>query len=65
MPFVSVIRTSQPWASAAYAYTEPRLNSYRFLEACRRVRNAFTHVSFDEYDGPAAAQPQPVVVRLE
>lgn len=36
-----------------------------FLEACRRVRNAFTHVSFDEYDGPAAAPPQPVVVRLE
>ncbi len=36
-----------------------------FLEACRRVRNAFTHVTFDEYDGPAAAPPQPVVVRLE
>lgn len=36
-----------------------------FLEACRRVRNAFTHVSFDEYDGPAATPPQPVVVRLE
>jgi predicted transcriptional regulator len=37
----------------------------QFIEACRRVRNAFTHVSFDEYDGPAAAPPQPVVVRLE
>jgi CBS domain-containing protein len=37
----------------------------QFLDACRRVRNAFTHVSFDEYDGPAAAPPQPVVVRLE
>lgn len=36
-----------------------------FLEACRRVRNAFTHVSFDEYDGPAAAPPRPVADRLE
>ena len=25
----------------------------------------FTHMTFDEYDGPAAAPPQPVVIRPE
>lgn len=36
-----------------------------FLHACRRARNAFAHVGFDGYSGPAALPPEQVVFRLE
>lgn len=42
-----------------------REDSVRFLHSCRKARNAFTHVSFLEYDGPVALPPEPVVHRLE
>jgi hypothetical protein len=37
----------------------------RFLHACRRSRNAYSHVSFLDYTGPAAIPPVEVVERLE
>lgn len=36
-----------------------------FLQAARRVRNACAHVTFEDYAGPIAAVPLPVVHQLE
>ncbi|WP_446215551.1 hypothetical protein [Micromonospora sp. IBHARD004] len=36
-----------------------------FLDRCRGVRNAYAHVSFDDYSGPVAFPPRQVVERLE
>jgi hypothetical protein len=36
-----------------------------FLQAARRVRNACSHVTFEDYAGPIAAVPLPVVRQLE
>ena len=37
----------------------------RFLHSCRRARNAFTHIDFEGYAGPAALPPKEVVHRIE
>lgn len=42
-----------------------RPDAARFLHSCRRARNAFTHVDFQGYQGPAALPPEEVVFRLE
>ena len=44
-------------------WIQPR--AARFLHACRRSRNAYNHVSFLDYTGPAAIPPIEVVERLE
>lgn len=44
-------------------WIQPR--TVRFLHACRRARNAYNHVSFQEYSGPAAIPPIEIVQRLE
>ncbi|GAA1790045.1 hypothetical protein HC028_00075 [Planosporangium flavigriseum] len=36
-----------------------------FLDSCRHARNAYAHVSFDDYAGPVALPPEQVVLRLE
>jgi hypothetical protein len=36
-----------------------------FLQACRHVRNSYTHVVFDGYDGPVTFPPREVVERIE
>jgi CBS domain-containing protein len=37
----------------------------RFLHSCRVARNAYSHVSFEGYDGPVTLPPLEVVHRLE
>jgi hypothetical protein len=37
----------------------------RFLNTCRRARNAYVHVTFEGYAGPVALPPTEVVHRLE
>jgi CBS domain-containing protein len=36
-----------------------------FLQSCRQARNAYAHVSFDDYAGPVTIPPRQVVLRLE
>ena len=50
------------WARQAGILSQ---DSFNFLTKCRHARNAYSHVIFDDYDGPVAVPPLPVTHRLE
>lgn len=41
-----------------------REDSRRFLHACRRLRNVYTHVNYEGYAGPLTVPPTPVLNRF-